>query len=90
MDVTEEELRENMKKEILQYFGQMKMDGDTSWIESYVDRMMKDEKQVDSQLPEDLLLINYLHGLQSQVKPEEKEVSAEELNRVCSTIISIN
>ena len=32
----------------MQYFGQMKMDGDTSWMESYIDRMMKDEKQVDS------------------------------------------
>ena len=50
LEVTQEELRENMKKEIMQYFGQMKMDGDTSWIESYIDRMMKDEKQVDSQL----------------------------------------
>jgi len=27
-------------------FGSMDLGGDTSWVESYIDRMMKDEKQV--------------------------------------------
>ncbi len=78
MEVTEEELREGMKKQILQYFGQMKMDGDTSWIESYIDKMMKDEKQVDAsyrRLITDKLFI----WAEEHVKPEEKEVSSEEL-----------
>ena len=78
LEVTEEELRENMKKEILQYFGQMKMDGDTSWIESYIDRMMKDEKQVDASYRR-LITDKLFSWAESQVKPEEKEVSPEEL-----------
>ena len=78
LEVTEEELRENMKKEILQYFGQMKMDGDTSWIESYIDRMMKDEKQVDASYRR-LITDKLFTWAESQVKPNEKEVSAEEL-----------
>ena len=78
LEVTEEELRENMKKEILQYFGQMKMDGDTSWIESYIDRMMKDEKQVDASYRR-LITEKLFTWAESQVKPNEKEVSPEEL-----------
>ncbi len=78
LEVAEEELRESMKKEILQYFGQMKMDGDTSWIESYIDRMMKDEKQVDNSYRR-LITDKLFTWAEGQVKPVEKEVSAEEL-----------
>ena len=78
VEVTQEELRENMKKEILQYFGQMKMDGDTSWIESYIDRMMQDEKQVDASYRR-LITDKLFSWAEGQVKPHEKEVSGEEL-----------
>jgi trigger factor len=67
-----------MQKEIMQYFGQMKMDGDTSWMESYIDRMMKDEKQVDSRYRR-LLTDKLFEWAQSQVQPVEKEITAEEL-----------
>ena len=78
LEVMQEELRENMKKEILQYFGQMKMDGDTSWIESYIDRMMKEEKQVDASYRR-LITDKLFTWAEEHVKPEEKEVSADEL-----------
>lgn len=78
LEVTQEELRENMEKEILQYFGQIKMDGDTSWIESYIDRMMKDEKQVDASYRR-LITDKLFSWAEGQVKPGEKEVFAKEL-----------
>ena len=78
LEVTPEELRENMKKEILQYFGQMNMDGDTSWIESYIDRMMKEEKQVDASYRR-LITEKLFTWAEGQVKPQEKEVTADEL-----------
>ncbi len=78
LEVTQEELRENMKKEILQYFGQMKMDGDTSWIESYIDRMMKEEKQVDASYRR-LITDKLFTWAEEHVKPEQKEISADEL-----------
>lgn len=78
LQVTNEELREYMKVEIMRYFGTMDMGGDTSWIESYIDRMMKDEKQVDASYRR--LITEKLFGwLETQVKPKEKEVTAEEL-----------
>jgi trigger factor len=67
-----------MEKEILQYFGQMKMDGDTSWIESYIDRMMKDEKQIDSSYRK-ILTEKLFNFIETQVTPVEKQSSPEEL-----------
>ena len=78
IEVTHEELRAYMQKEIMQYFGQMKMDGDTSWMDSYVDRMMKDEKQVDSSYRR-LMTDKLFTWAQTQVNPVEKEITAEEL-----------
>lgn len=83
LEVTQEELRENMKKEILQYFGQMnpdsyREDGDTSWIENYIDRMMKEEKQVDASYRR-LITDKLFAWAEGRVQPEEKGVSAEEL-----------
>jgi len=78
IEVTPEELRSYMQKEIMQYFGQMNMDGDMSWIDSYIDRMMKDEKQVDSSHRR-LITDKLFAWAQSQVNPVEKEVTPEEL-----------
>lgn len=77
LDVTEEELRANMKKEIMNYFGQMNLGEDSSWIESYIDRMMKDEKQVDSSYRR-LITEKLFNWLESQVTPQEKETSSED------------
>ncbi len=78
LEVTQEDLREHMQNEIMQYFGQMKLDGDTSWIDSYIDRMMKDEKQVDSSYRR-LITDKLFTWTESQVQPVEKEITAEEL-----------
>ncbi len=77
LDVTEDELRANMKKEIMGYFGQMNLGEDASWIESYVDRMMKDEKQLDTSYRK-LIAEKLFNWLETQVTPEEKEISSEE------------
>ncbi len=78
LQVGEEELRAFMKADIMRYFGQMQMGDDTGWIESYVDRMMKDEKQVDSTYRR-LITEKLFHYLQQQVTPAEKEVTPDEL-----------
>lgn len=77
LDVTEEELRNNMKKEVMNYFGQMNLGQDASWLESYIDRMMKDEKQVDSSYRR-LITEKLFNWLESQVTPEEKETTSED------------
>ncbi len=78
LEVGNEELREYMKVEVMRYFGTMQMGDDTSWLESYIDRMMKDEKQVDASYRR-LITEKLFTWMESQVKPKEKEVTAEEL-----------
>jgi trigger factor len=65
--------------EVMRYFGTMNLGEDTSWIESYIDRMMKDEKQVDASYRR-LITDKLFNFMESQVKPKEKLVTPEELN----------
>jgi FKBP-type peptidyl-prolyl cis-trans isomerase (trigger factor) len=78
IEVSEEELRNYMKSEIMGYFGQMNLGDDNQWIESYIDRMMKDQKQIDSSYRKAITdkLFNFL---ETQVSPTEKQSSPEEL-----------
>lgn len=77
LEVSPEELRNSMKEEISRYFGQMNLGEDTSWLESYVDRMMKDEKQFDASYRR-IISDKLFNWLESQVTPEEKEITSEE------------
>ncbi|MGC4101506.1 trigger factor [Ferruginibacter sp.] len=79
LQVTNEELRDSMKAEIMRYFGAVQLGDDTSWIESYIDRMMKDEKQVDASYRR-LITDKLFNFIETQVKAKEKEVTGEELN----------
>ena len=78
LEVGNEELREYMKVEIMRYFGTMNLGEDTGWIESYIDRMMKDEKQVDSSYRR-LITDKLFNWIEGQAKAKAKVVSAEEL-----------
>lgn len=79
LEVGNEELREYMKTEVMRYFGTMNLGEDTSWIESYIDRMMKDEKQVDASYRR-LITEKLFNWMEGQAKPAEKTVTPEELN----------
>ena len=78
LDVSQDELKAHMKEEVMRYFGQMNMGDDMSWLESYIDRMMKDEKQVDATYRR-LITEKLFTWIESQTKPKEKKVTAEEL-----------
>lgn len=78
LEVSNEELREYMKTEVMRYFGTMNLGEDMSWLDAYMDRMMKDEKQVDATYRR--LITEKLFGfIETQVTPQEKAVTSEEL-----------
>jgi trigger factor len=77
LEVSKDEMRNSMKEEISRYFGQMNLGEDASWLESYIDRMMKDEKQLDSSYRR-LITDKLFKWLETQVTPEEKEITSEE------------
>jgi trigger factor len=78
LQVTQEELKDAMRTEVMRYFGSMSMGDDTSWLDSSIDRMMKDEKPVDASYRR-LVTDKLFTFAQAQVKPVEKEVTGEEL-----------
>lgn len=78
LEVRNEELRDYMKTEVMRYFGTMNMGEDMSWLDAYIDRMMKDEKQVDATYRR--LITEKLFGfVETQTRPKEKKVTSEEL-----------
>ncbi len=78
LEVTEADLRASMKEEVSRYFGNMNMGEDMSWLESYIDRMMKDEKHVDTTYRKMVTekLFNWAEG---EAKPTVKKVTVDEL-----------
>ena len=78
LDVTPEELRENLKQQVLGYFGGMNLaDGNVEWLDQYVETLLKDEQQVDSTYRK-LVTEKVFNWAEQQVKKEEKIVTAEE------------
>jgi trigger factor len=78
LDVSEEELRTSLKEEVSRYFGNMNIGEDMSWLESYIDRMMKDEKQIDATYRR-LVTEKLFSWAEAEAKPAEKKVTSEEL-----------
>jgi len=56
----------------------MNMGDDNQWIESYIDRMMKDEKQVDSSYRR-LITDKLFNFIETQVTAVEKETTPKQL-----------
>lgn len=82
IEVTEAEVKDNMVKEVMQYFGQSGMaGGDMSWLDSYIDRMMQDKKQVDRSYRK-LITDKLFNWMEGQVSKTEKIVTAEELGEM--------
>jgi len=78
LDVSQDDLKNHMREEVMRYFGQMGMGEDMSWLDSYIDRMLKDEKQVDATYRR-LITERLFDFVEKQVKTKEKTVSGEEL-----------
>ena len=68
IEVKDEEIKDSMKAEIMQYFGQMGMGNDMDWMDSYIDRMMKDEKHVDKTY-RTLITTKLFEALEADAKP---------------------
>ncbi len=58
LSVEPEELREFAKMQMMQHMGVTSLDESTSWLDAYVDRMMKDKKYIEQNYHQ--LLINKL------------------------------
>ena len=78
-EVSEAEIRDHMKREVMQYFGQMGLGDNVEWLDSYMDRMMQDQKQVDSAYRK-IITQKLFEWAADHTNPTVKEVSPEELS----------
>ncbi|MFM7710816.1 MAG: trigger factor [Ferruginibacter sp.] len=79
LEVNQDEVRQHLKEDVMRYFGQMGMDGQLDWLDSYVERMMKDEKQIESTYRK-LITSKLFNHVESIVGKTEKTVTPDELN----------
>jgi trigger factor len=77
IQVSREEIMDSLRQQLMGYFGSMNLGGNYDWLDSYVERMMSDEKQVESAYQR-VFSSKVLACAASQVKPTEKKLSASE------------
>lgn len=81
IQVSREEIMDSLRQQLMGYFGSMNLGGNYEWLNSYVERLMGDEKQVENAYQR-VFSSKVLSWAASQVKPTEKKVSAEEFNKL--------
>jgi trigger factor len=76
LDVNPDELREYMRGQVMGYFGQMNLGDNTEWIDSYVERMTKDQQQVESAYRR-IVTEKMFNWAEGQVKLNPKSIGVE-------------
>lgn len=80
ISVSLEEVKEHIKAQVLGYFG-MGVDGDAPWLDSYMQKVLKDEKTMDETYRR-LLFEKLFTFLETQFSIIEQEVSEEEFYKL--------
>ena len=81
IQVSREEVMNQLRMQVLSYFGGMNLGGaNLDWIDGYVERMMKDEQQVDGAYRR-VLTEKIFQWAETQVVPVEKVVSEDEFSK---------
>jgi trigger factor len=75
--VAREEIKDQMRQQVMGYFGSMSLDGNFEWLDSYIERMMKDENQVESAYRR-IVTEKIFQWAETQVNPELKSISVDD------------
>ena len=81
IQVTPDEIRSFARQQLFGYMGVSSVDEEQPWVKDYIEKMMKDRKYVED-------AYNRIQGqkifdwAESQLKPEEKEITAEEFTKM--------
>lgn len=76
LEVSFEELKENAKQKVLGYYGGAAADG-AEWLDSYLDRLLQDEKFVD-QTYREMITAKLFDWAEAKVNVKEEEIKAED------------
>ncbi|MBS1576448.1 MAG: trigger factor [Bacteroidetes bacterium] len=81
ISVQPEELKTFAKQQLFGYMGMSAETEEQGWVNDYIDKMMKDRKYVEDAYSR-LQTQKIFEWAETQVKPEEKEISAEEFTKM--------
>lgn len=84
IQVTPDEIRNFAKQQLLGYMGMGTMDDEQPWIKDYIEKMMKDRKYIEDSYNR-IQSQKILEWVETQLKPEEKEISSEEFSEMVET-----
>ncbi|CAL1520558.1 trigger factor [Chitinophaga sp. MM2321] len=76
LEVSFEDLRESAKQKVLGYYGGAAADG-AEWLDSYLDRLLQDEKFVD-QTYREMITAKLFEWAEGKVNVKEEEIKAED------------
>lgn len=82
ISVEPDEIRENIKKQLLGYFSGIS-DSDSSWLDDYVNKMMSDQKQVEQNYMQ-ILTGKLFDFLEQDATLKEEEITLDDFNKKIS------
>ncbi|MGN6435054.1 MAG: trigger factor [Agriterribacter sp.] len=81
IEVSPDEIRDHIAQEVLSYFGASGMQGDMSWLGSYVDRLTQDKQQVENTYRR-IISQKVFEKTEGQFTPTEKEISVDDFRKL--------
>jgi trigger factor len=81
IEVKPEDIKEAARKQLFSYLGGLSQGDEQPWVEDYVNKMMQDKRFVEETY-QNQLTSKMLQWIESQVKPVDKAITAEEFNRL--------
>ena len=81
LEVSPDEIREQITREVLGYFGASGLQGDMSWLDSYVDRLTKDQQQVENTYRK-LISEKVFTQIETKATPAEQPISLDDFKKL--------
>ncbi len=81
IEVTPEDIKEAARKQLFSYLGGLPQGDEQPWVEEYVTKMMQDRRFVEETY-QNQRTNKMLQWLESQVKPIDKDITAEAFNKL--------
>jgi trigger factor len=81
IEVTQEDIKEAARKQLFSYLGGLPQGDEQPWVEDYVAKMMQDRRFVEETY-QNQRTNKMLQWIETQVKPVEKDITAEEFNKL--------
>jgi trigger factor len=81
IQVNPDEIRNFAKQQLFSYMGGANLSDDQPWVTDYIEKMMKDKKYVEDSYNR-LQTQKIFDWTETQVKPADKDISAEEFTQM--------